>query len=175
MFSDPQKNIQQLGLTEGMRVADLGAGSAAYTLAVARQVGSSGKVYAVEVQKDLLSHIKNSAAKQGLSNVEVIWGDIEQPGGTKIKERTIDAAIVSNVLFQADDKHAVAEEVKRILKPGGQALVIDWKESFGGMGPHPDHVVKEQKAKQIFEDCGFTINRSIAAGEHHYGFITVRN
>ena len=60
-FSDPQKNIQQFGLIEGMKVADLGAGSAAYTLATAKQVGNSGRVYAVEVQKELISNIKNSA------------------------------------------------------------------------------------------------------------------
>jgi ubiquinone/menaquinone biosynthesis C-methylase UbiE len=173
-FSDPQKNIQQFGLIEGMKVADLGAGSAAYTLAAARQVGLSGRVYAIEVQKELLSNIKNSGLQQGLSNIETIWGDIEQRGGTKIKDGTLDAAIVSNVLFQTEDKHSLAEEVKRILKPQGRVLVVDWKESFGGMGPHPDHVVKEQRAKQIFEDCGFTIDRTIAAGEHHYGFIAIK-
>lgn len=170
-FSDPQKNIQQFGLTEGMRVADLGAGSAAYTLAAARQVGTSGRVYAVEVQKELISNIKNSAAKQGLSNVEVIWGDIESPGGTKIQDHSIDAVIVSNVLFQAENKKGLVEEAKRILKPKGRVLAVDWKDSFGGMGPHPDHIVSEQSAKKLFEESGFSWERSISAGAHHYGFI----
>lgn len=173
-FSDPQKNIDQFGLIEGMRVADLGAGSGAYTLAAARQVGTSGKVYAVEVQKELLSNLKNAATKQGVFNVEVIWGDIERNGATKLKDNTIDAVIISNVLFQAEDKSGLIAEVKRILKPKGKALVVDWKESFGGMGPHPDHVVRETEAKKIFEAGGFSIERSIGAGEHHYGFIALK-
>jgi ubiquinone/menaquinone biosynthesis C-methylase UbiE len=173
-FSDPQKNIQQFGLIEGMKVADLGAGSAAYTIAAARQVGTSGRVYAVEVQKELLSNIKNSATKQGLSNVEVIWGDIESLGGTKIKDHSIDAVIISNVLFQTENKQGIIEEAKRILKPQGRALVVDWKESFGGMGPHPDYIVSEQSARKIFEEGGFSLDRSIPAGDHHYGFIAIK-
>lgn len=157
-----------------MHVADLGAGSAAYTIAAGQQVGNSGKVYAVEVQKDLLSNIKNLALKQGLSNVDVIWGDIESPGGTKIKDHSIDAAIVSNVLFQAEDKKGLVLEVKRILKPKGRVLVVDWKDSFGGMGPHNDHVVSEDFAKKLFIEHGFTIDRIISAGDHHYGFITIK-
>lgn len=174
-FSDPQKNIDQFGLMEGMRVADLGAGSGAYTLAAARQVGTSGKVYAVEVQKELLSNLKNSATKQGIFNVEIIWGDIERNGATKLKDRVVDAAIVSNVLFQAEDKPGLVAEVKRILKPEGKVLVVDWKESFGGMGPHPDHVISEMEAEKIFEAGGFSIERSISAGEHHYGFVAVKH
>lgn len=173
-FSDPQKNIQQFGLMEGMNVADLGAGSAAYTIAAAEYAGTSGKVYAVEVQKELLSRIKNAAKKEGLSNVEVLWGDIERLGGTKIKDASLDAAIVSNVLFQTEDKQGLAEEVKRILKSSGRVLVVDWKESFGGMGPHPGHVVSEESAKKIFEDSGFSFERSISAGDHHYGFVAAK-
>ncbi|MDO8572692.1 MAG: methyltransferase domain-containing protein [bacterium] len=173
-FSDPQKNIQQFGLTEGMKIADLGAGSAAYTLAAAAQVGTSGRVYAVEVQKELLSNIKNMAAKQGFFNVEVIWGDIERLGGTKIKDHVLDAVIVSNVLFQAEDKRGVVAEVRRILKPKGRVLVVDWKDSFGGMGPHVDQVMSEQTARDLFENDGFTLDRFISSGDHHYGFVAVK-
>lgn len=173
-FSDPQKNIQQFGLIEGMKIADLGAGSAAYTLAAARQVGNSGRVYAIEVQKELISNIKNSAIKQGLSNVEVIWGDIESLGGTKIQDHSLDAVMVSNVLFQAEDKKGLVEEVKRILKPKGRVLVVDWKESYRGMGPHPDHIMTEDSAKKLFEESGFSLDRSISAGDHHYGFVAVK-
>lgn len=173
-FSDPQKNIEQFSLIEGMRVADFGAGSGAYTLAAARQVGMSGKVYAIEVQKDLLGTLKSNAQKQGLSNVDVIWGDVERTGATKLKELSIDAAIVSNVLFQAEDKKGLVAEVKRILKPKGKVLLVDWKESFGGMGPHPDHVVHEKEAQKLFEEGGFSIERHISAGAHHYGFVAVK-
>ena len=66
MFSNPEKNIEQLGLTPGMKVADLGSGSGFYTIASARLVGTSGLVYSIDIQKDLLTRIKTEASKQKL-------------------------------------------------------------------------------------------------------------
>ncbi len=174
MFSDPEKNVAQFGLTERMHVADLGAGSGAYTIAAARRVKEFGKVYAVEVQKELLPRIKNISRQGGLSNVETIWGDIERRGATKIGDESVDAAIVANVLFQAEDKAGIASEVKRILKPEGAVLVVDWKESFGGMGPEPSAVVSPEEAQRLFEEERFILEKTIDAGEHHYGFIARR-
>jgi len=170
-FSDPQHNIKQFGLHEGMIVSDLGAGTGAYTIVAAREVGGSGRVYAVEVQKELLANIKNAASEQGLSNIEVIWGDIERIGKTKIGDRTVDAAIVANVLFQAEDMEGVVEEIKRILKPDGRVLIVDWKDSFGGMGPQSSEVLPYDEAKRMFEIAGFSFLKNIDAGDHHYGFI----
>jgi len=170
-FSDPQKNIEQLGLQKGMLVADLGAGSGAYTIAAAKAVGDSGRVYAVEVQKELLSGIKSSASKEGVSNIEVIWGDVERAGKTKIKDNIIDAVIVSNILFQVDDKQGFLNEIDRILKKGGNVLVVDWIDSFGGMGPDREHIISHSEAKKLFEENGFSFIKNIAPGDHHWGFV----
>lgn len=170
-FSDPKKNIDQCGIQAGMIIADLGAGSGFYTLEAAKALGSTGKVYAVDAQKDLLSRIKNNATKEGLYNVEVIWGDIEKLGGTNIKDNSIDLIMVCNVLFQLTDKKGVAAEIKRILASGGRVLVVDWTDSFGGIGPHKDHVFPKESAEDLFEGNGFSKDREIQAGGHHYGFI----
>ena len=171
MFSDPDQNLEQFGLTEHMTVADLGAGSGAYTIAAARRVRNFGKVYAIEVQKDLAVRVKNAASKEGLSNVEAIWGDIERRGGTKLADASVDAAIASNVLFQLEDKEGAVSELERILKPGGKVLVIDWKESYGGMGPEPKAVLRADDAKHFFLAKGFSFEKEITAGRHHYGFV----
>lgn len=170
-FSDPQHNIKQFGLHEGMTIADLGAGTGAYTIASAREVGGEGRVYAVEVQKDLLQNIKNAASDAGLSNVEVVWGDIERNGKTKIKDRTVDAVIIANVLFQVEDMDGTLLEVKRILKPEGRVLIVDWKDSFGGMGPQAGEILSYEEARKSFEENGFSFLKNIDAGDHHYGFI----
>jgi ubiquinone/menaquinone biosynthesis C-methylase UbiE len=171
MFSDPDQNLEQFGLSEHMNVADLGAGSGAYTIAAARRVRNFGKVYAVEVQKELAVRAKNAASKAGFSNVEAIWGDIERRGGTELGDGTMDAVIISNVLFQLEHKEGMIAETDRILKPGGKVLVIDWKESYGGMGPTPGVVIPADVAKELFVSHGFTFEKEINAGVHHYGFI----
>ncbi len=112
MFTDPVKNLRAFGLGENMIVADLGAGSGFYTLAAAKMV-PNGRVYAVEIQRDFLTTIKNKTAEARLDNVECLLGDIERTGGTKIKDKVVDAVIASNVLFQVENKNKFIEEIKR--------------------------------------------------------------
>jgi len=173
-FSDPEHNIAQFQLDERMTVADLGAGSGAYTIAAAERVKSFGRVYAVEVQRDLLSRVKNLASDKGLSNVEVLWGDIESKGGTNIADGVVDAAVASNILFQVEDKLGFIEELRRILKSRGKVLVVDWKESYGNMGPSQESVFSASNARALFEENGFTIKKEIETGDNHYGFIAVK-
>ena len=173
-FTNPEKNVTELGVHDGMLVADLGAGTGAYIEPLARRVGEAGRVYAVEVQKEFLTNIKDLATRYGLKNVEVIWGDIEVLGGTKIKDASIDAVILSNTLFLAEDKTGLAREIKRILKPGGKILIVDWKESFNSLGPTQDAVVSQSTAQGIFEHEGFSLAKTFDAGEHHYGFVMVK-
>jgi ubiquinone/menaquinone biosynthesis C-methylase UbiE len=171
MFTNPEQNILHLELAEGMHVADFGAGTGAYSKAASVRVGHTGKVYAIEVQKDLLKRLENDIKNWGITNIDCIWGDIERKNGTKISDKSIDAVIISNVLFQAEDKLGLIDEAKRILKKGGKVLLIDWSESFGGMGPIPEHVVTEIIAKELFEGRGFKLEESIFTSIHHYGII----
>jgi ubiquinone/menaquinone biosynthesis C-methylase UbiE len=171
MFSDPKSNLTQFALTPGMLVADLGVGAGYHALEAAKAVLPEGRVFGVDVQKELVENLKKSAEREGLDNLEVIWGDIEKVGGTKIKDSIIDACLVTSVLFQLEDKESFAEEVSRILKPGGQVLVIDWMDSFAGLGPHKDHIFTQNQAENLFISAGFDVEKRIDAGDHHYGFI----
>lgn len=171
MFSDPDKNVEQCGIQAGMEIADLGSGSGSYTLAAAKALMSTGKVYAVDAQQELLKKIKNAAVREGLYNVEIISGDIEKINGTKLRDVSIDLAFLSNVLFQLENKENTVKEVKRILRPGARVLVVDWADSFGGIGPKPEMVVKKNEVGKIFEKNGFHLDREINAGSHHYGLI----
>jgi ubiquinone/menaquinone biosynthesis C-methylase UbiE len=171
MFSDPAQNLAKLSLTDGMKVADIGAGSGFYTIEAARRVGSSGRVFAVDVQKDLLDRLRNAALAQHLSNVEVVWANAEKIGGTKLREASLDRAIASNILFQLEKPEDFALEMKRILKPGGKILVIDWSEA-SPLGPQ--NVFSQMKAETIFAKNGFVTEQTFNAGDHHYGLVLTR-
>jgi ubiquinone/menaquinone biosynthesis C-methylase UbiE len=171
MFSDPQRNVEELGLSHGNIVADFGAGSGFYTLEAARAVGGTGRVYAIDAQRDLLERLKKTAQKERLGHVDVIAGDLEKLGGSKIRESSCDAVIVSNVLFMVEDKKSFLLEAKRVLKKNGKLLLIDWAGSFSGMGPHGDHVVYKDDAVKLCLAAGFNLDHEISAGSHHYGII----
>ncbi|MBI2045910.1 MAG: methyltransferase domain-containing protein [Parcubacteria group bacterium] len=171
MFSDPQKNIGQLDVREGDRVADFGAGSGAYVFAVSGRVGPSGRVYAVDVQKDLLTKLKNEARQQHIFNIEIIWADLDSGAGTALLEESVDICIISNLLFQVSSKEQVALEAWRILKPNGKVLIVDWNDSYGGLGPSPKDVFPKDAAKALFLKQGFTYAKEIDAGGYHYGIL----
>ncbi len=170
-FSDPKSNLLQLGLRESMRVGDLGAGSGHYALAAAAIVGRDGKVYAVDVQEDILKHIRDAAHERAFGNVETIWGDIEKAGGTTLRDHVLDAAILSNTLFQLEHRDAAVLEIKRVLRTGGRLLVVDWAGSYGGIGPPAKRVVTEYVAEDLFITGGFHKVKDFRAGPHHYGIV----
>ncbi|MFZ1987504.1 MAG: methyltransferase domain-containing protein [Minisyncoccia bacterium] len=170
-FADPKSNVLQLGVHEGMKIGDLGSGSGHYALAASAAVGDDGRVYAIDVQEDVLRHLADSAHRAGKKNIETIWGDFEKAGGTKLRDHILDAAILSNVLFQVEHHAGALSEIKRIVKPGGKILVIDWAGSYGGLGPIASHVVPESKAEEFFINAGFYKVKSFRAGPHHYGIV----
>ncbi len=171
MFSDPSVNLAKFGLSAGMKVVDLGAGSGFYSIAAARIVGPGGRVYAVDVQKDLLDRIRANGASEGLRNIEVVWGNAEKIGGTKLREAIADRVVASNILFQIEKPDDFALEVKRLLKPGGKVMIIDWSE-ISPIGPKT--VFPSMKAQTLFEKSGFKLEQSFGAGDHHYGLIFIR-
>ena len=169
-FSNPEKVLKQFSLGEDWHIADFGAGSGGYTLAAARQV-SRARVYAIDIQKGLLAKIKKEADEAKISNVEVLWGNVEERGGSHLGDGSVDAVIVANILFQAESKKGVAEEAHRILRSRGRVLLVDWNDSFGGLGPHPEAIFSKEKAIKLFESVGFEYEQEIDAGEHHYGIV----
>ena len=171
MFSDPEHNIQQLNIPDGSIVVDFGSGGGYYTLESAKRAGERGKVYAIDIQKELLKKIKIEANDLGLKNIETIWADIEKKGGTKLKDGLAGVGIVANVMFLAGDKNAFAEEVARVVKAGGKILIVDWTDSWKGIGPSKEHVVKKEDMRKLFENHGFLYEKDIDAGDHHFGFI----
>lgn len=171
MFANPEKNISQFHIDPGMTVAEFGSGAGHYSIAAAKLVGESGKVYAIDVQQNLLQKLKNDSVAQGLNNINIIWGDLDEFKGSELADRIIDRVIVANTLFQIENKEEFIKEVYRVLKPNGQVLIIDWTDSFGGLGPTSDNVIAKDVAHVLFESNRFSFVKEIMPGDHHYGLI----
>lgn len=170
-FAHPAKNVAALGIQADFKIADFGAGSGAYTFALAERLEHSGKVYAIDVQRDLLRRIHSEAARRGFKNVDIIWADLEVPRASKLADSSIDLVVVSNLLFQVPDKLLVLREARRILNPAGRVALIDWSESFGNMGPTKEDVATKESVLDIAQKAGLELDREFSAGAHHYGVI----
>lgn len=170
-FSHPQKNLLQMGIVEGMKVGDIGAGSGHYAVALSGLVGPEGRVYAIDIQKDVLTHLQGTLEQKKIKNVDTICGDAEKPGGTKLREHVLDAVVLSNTLFQIEDRSGLVQEIQRILVSGGKVLVSDWAGSYGGIGPAQEHMVSEHEAEDLFISNGFHKVKSYRSGPHHYSIL----
>ena len=170
-FSDPKRNIEQFGLDEGMEVADFGAGAGYLAVEAAEAVGTDGAVYVIDVQKELLTKATHLAEDHHLHTITFIHGNLEAEHGSTLPDESVDAVVISNVLFQVENKNAVFLEAHRILRSGGKLLVIDWRESFDGLGPQAEHVLREEDVRIIAKNCSFTHMKDIDAGVYHYGLI----
>ncbi len=170
-FLDPAATIAQISIPKDGRVADFGAGAGYVAVALAEQVGEDGVVYVVDIQQELLTKVTHLARQEHIDTFEYIHADLEEEKSTGIPDHTLDAVVVSNVLFQVQDKRAVLAEAARVLKKGGVLLVVDWRDSFGNMGPTAEMVLREEDARTLIEEAGFVAVEDIDAGSYHYGIV----
>lgn len=170
-FLNPQRALASAHISEGSRVADLQAGSGFFARAAARAAGPHGLVWAIDPNPEMLPRLKNLAEGEGLRTIEVVRGTLEKPGGTKLPDATMDVAILANALFGIEHKETAAKEAYRILRRAGRLVLIDWSDSHGGLGPHPEHIVTKAQALKIFEAAGFAPAEDIPAGDYHWGLI----
>lgn len=172
MFSDPNTIVAALNIPLGATVADLGAGTGAYSFVIAQKIGPTGKVYACDVQQDLLTRLENDAHERHVTNIQTVHSNVEVHQGTRLRDTSVDWVIVANVLFQIEDRPGFVAEIARILKPGGSVALIEWSESFGNIGPHEKDVIKQADAERLFTEKGFrSTPQVIDAGAHHYGIV----
>ncbi|MFT7644447.1 MAG: ubiquinone/menaquinone biosynthesis C-methylase UbiE [Candidatus Paceibacteria bacterium] len=168
-FVMPDVVATHFHLNEGDIVADFGAGSGFFLKSLSTAVGETGRVFACEIQKMLVEKLGELARQQGFSNIHPLWCDLEEENGIKIGTGELDTAILVNTLFIIENKETAIKEMARTVRKGGKFFVIDWTESFSGMGPQPGHVVTTDMATALFEANGFVLDREYPAGEHHYG------
>ncbi len=168
-FVEPNVVVSHFHFREGDVVADFGAGSGFFVEVLSKVVGSSGRVVAIEIQKELVEKLGDMARRKGLVNVDPKWADIEADGCVPLQDGSLDGAVMVNTLFQFEDKGTALRELCRTLRTGGKFILIDWSESFGGLGPHIDQVVSAADATAHVEAAGFVFERSFPAGDHHYG------
>lgn len=168
-FVMPAVVITHFLLREGDIVADFGAGSGFFLPALSKAVGENGRVFACEIQKQLVEKVGEQARVQGLGNVSPLWCDLEEVNGIKITSGELDAAILVNTLFQIEDKVAAITEMARTLRSGGKFFIIDWTESFAGMGPQEGDVISSAETTALLESHHFVLDKEFPAGDHHYG------
>ncbi len=168
-FVDPDIVVTHFHIHPGDTVVDFGAGGGYFLPALADAVGPDGHVFACEIQRELVEKLGTIGQQNGLEVVKPMWCDIEADRGVGLEDGSVDAGVVVNSLFLFADKNTAVQEIVRTVRPGGKIHVVDWTESFGGLGPQSDMVVSSDQATELFENNGCELENTYPAGDHHYG------
>ena len=146
--------LAALGVAEGQRVADVAAGQGYLTKPLARRVGTSGRVYAVEIGEEPLRALRELVQRDSLSNVEVIAGTEMDP---RLPAK-LDGAVILNSYHEITEYAAILEAIKRALRPGGLLVLVD-NMHLPGQG-----AAREEQARRHAIDPSFVDAELRAAG-----------
>ncbi len=131
-WQQPDRIMDALGIYDGNRVADVGAGSGWFTIRLARRVGPNGRVYAEDINPLMLESIKNAAEREGLENVQTELGtqlDPHLPSG-------LNAVLMVDIYLFLKDPVSILRNIAKSLAPNGRLGIVDYnKDGAGGPGP----------------------------------------
>ncbi len=168
MFISPEQIVNSLSLKKGDIVADFGCGSGAYVFAASKLVGDTGKVYAVDIYADMLDKINREADKMNIINIETIIANVEEK--VLLDNFSCDFIILSNIFSEVVNINNLIKETKRILKPGGIVLIVDWKNTEQNVVLKRHSLIEEEKLIAILAKNDFKIKKHFPAGNYHYAF-----
>ncbi len=116
--------LRELGLRQGMTVADIGAGTGYYARRMAPLVGNSGTVYAVDVQPEMIQILTDLAKKSGLTNIKPVLTKVDR---VNLPDASIDLAVMVDVYHELEFPYEVMESLVRALKPGGRVVFVEYR------------------------------------------------
>ncbi len=164
-FLNPSRVLDLLDLKEHFVAADFGSGSGGWVIPLARRL-KEGKVYAIDILEEPLSALKSKIKLEKGLSIETIKSDIEKT--SRLLDASCDLVLMTNLLFEVEDRRKVLEEAKRVLKPGGILLVVDWTKD-ASLGP--EIRVSPEEIKEIAKEIGFVLKKEFPAGVYHWGLI----
>lgn len=174
-FINPDNIIKNLNIPLGSKVADFGSGSGYFTLLLAEAVGPDGLVSAVDVLQDKLNTIKSAAQARGLLNINYIRGNLEVLNSSGLDTGSQDMVLLANILFQSQKKEDIVKEAARVLKPGGELVVIDWEPSSVFGSKEPGWKISKEDASRLIVGLGFVVVRDLEVASNHWGMVFRKN
>jgi ubiquinone/menaquinone biosynthesis C-methylase UbiE len=151
--------VAALKLKAGDVVADLGAGTGLFEAPLAYAIGTRGRVYAVEIDKGFLDEIDRKVEELHISQIETVLGTPTDP---KLPTRSVDLALMHDVLHHVEQRQAYLKAVAQYVKPGGRVAVVEFNPKDS---PHKDDaalIVSKEQGAAMMAEAGFVVTEDVA-------------
>jgi ubiquinone/menaquinone biosynthesis C-methylase UbiE len=170
-WQKPQEVMEKLALKPGERVADLGAGSGYFTVRFARAVGPAGKVFAVDIDGEMLAYVERRAREEQLANIQTI---LAEPHDPKLPAASADLIFICDTLHHISKRADYYPLLARALKPGGRLVDIDFEKRDLPLGPPlAMKIAKPQVVKEV-EPAGFRLIQEFDFLKYQYFLVFQR-
>lgn len=149
--------LKQLELRPGMKVCDLGCGNGYWTLPLARAVGPTGRVYAVDIQPEMLQQLKAALGRARLGNVEPILGDVDDP---RLPENVLlDLVLMVDVYHEFSHPQSMLWAIRNSLAPEGVVALLEYREEDPNVPIKPLHKMSKPQIMREYTENGFKLVR----------------
>ena len=126
-----------LGVRPGVTIADVGAGDGFFTTRLARAVGSTGRVFAVDVDDAAIERLRKRLQDDGIENVTIVKGAADDP---KLPQGVLDAALIVNAYHEMEQHRSILTAIRRALKPDGRLVIVEPVQTSKRTRPRADQV-----------------------------------
>ncbi len=154
-YQKPDEVVKVLALRPGEVVADIGSGPGYFTLRFARAVGETGRVYAVDVSPDMIRHLNRRLRDAGIRNVVTV---LSEPNDPLLPDASVDRFVIVDTWHHIEDRPAYLALLKRMLRPGGLVVHIDFQKRDLPIGPPLDMKISREELVQQMEAAGFKLS-----------------
>ncbi|MEY3470760.1 MAG: hypothetical protein RLZZ223_110 [Candidatus Parcubacteria bacterium] len=169
-FLSPKEIVDQLDIKSGSRVADFGSGAGDFSIAIAKEIGISGKVYSIDVQESAHQSLRSKYKINSLTNIEIVLADLEKDSGSCLPDQSVDMVLMHNVLFQVSNKKHLIQEAFRILNELGKLFIIAW-DINSPVGPPKSMRLPDREIVSLVQNNGFELDKKINVGKYKYGYL----
>ncbi len=164
-WQNPEAILTDIGLRPGFTFMDIGCGEGFFALPAAKLVGEKGIVYGVDINSAYIAKLKEKAAAKSLKNLVLETGRAEE---AILCEACADIVFFGIDLHDFGEPSRVLMNAKKMLKPAGRLVNLDWKKEPMGMGPPLSKRFSEEEAVSLIETAGFRVETVKEAGPYHY-------
>ncbi len=164
-WHEPETTLREIGLRAGMVFMDIGCGDGFFAVPAARLVGEKGKVYALDADASTINKLKHEARDKDLRNLNAAVGAAEE---VVFCNECADMVFYSIVLHDFRDPAKVLHNAKRMIKPSGVLVNLDWKKKPMSFGPPVRIRFSEEQSANLIKAAGFRIQSVRDVGRYHY-------
>ncbi len=178
MLENPQRDAEQkpdeviaaLDLKAGETMADIGAGSGYFSFRFARKLGDNGRVYAVDVNSDMILHMNRYIRDKKVKNVTTILSAADDP---LLQDASINRFFICNTWHHVQSRPQYIALMKKMLKPGGQIIIVDYKKKQLPVGPPPEMKMARREVIGEMEGNGFKLAKEHTFLPYQYFLVFV--